>query len=83
MGIAIFEGGKGSGALQWVAESDDVRQAVKDFDATIGIDPHSKGLDEVSKDLLFLRIPADQMDSWRSAEATDFPETGGLDVVTY
>jgi hypothetical protein len=52
MKTLIFD--KNSGRLQWISDKDVFREALKEFDAAVGIDPHKRGLNPA--DWVFYRV---------------------------
>lgn len=74
MKTLIFD--RNAGFLQYVTDIEDEMEALKAFDADIGIDPHDRGLD--TENWVFYRVTdekAKEVEDWqaRGARASKFP----------
>ena len=68
MKTLIFD--SGAGRLQWVSTREIFWEALKEFDAAVGIDPHNRGLNPA--DWVFYRVTDE-----KAGEIVDWHEHGG------
>jgi hypothetical protein len=67
MKTLIFD--KGAGRLQWISNREIFWEALKEFDAAVGIDPHNKGVNPA--DWVFCRVTDE-----KAKEIADWHEHG-------
>lgn len=71
----IFD--RNAGFLQWSGEYESAEEAIKAFDAKVGIDPHGKGLDAVAEEFDIRDVTAEQRAAvehwWENGGKGEFP----------
>ena len=67
MKTLIFD--KSASRLQWISTQESFREALKEFDAAVGIDPHNRGLNPA--DWVFYRVTDE-----KAREIADWHEHG-------